>query len=57
MNSDDTFKAIFGIMFLCIWIVNLVKLFTCALNDQVGLAIIHGVGLIFPLTLITVWFG
>lgn len=50
------FKVIIGLVTIGVYVINLVKLFSTALSDQIGLAIIHGVGLIGPLCLITVWF-
>lgn len=56
MDGEEKAKVIMGLISLIVYVVNLVKLFQCALSDQIGLAIVHGVGLLFPLTLITVWF-
>ena len=58
MTQDEKeFASIaFALVGVAVYIVNIVKIFTTALSDQVGLAIIHSVGLIFPLTFVTVWF-
>jgi hypothetical protein len=53
---EDWVKIIIYLGILACWVANLVKLFTSALSDQIGLAIVHSVGLLGPLSVITVWF-
>jgi hypothetical protein len=53
---EDYIKALIGILVLGAWVINLIKLFSTALADQVGLAIIHAVGLLGPMAIITAWF-
>ena len=38
------------------WVINLFKLIGVAQSQDWGLVVVHGIGLLGPLALITVWF-
>ncbi len=56
-DSVDFFTVILGLLTLIVWVANLLKFIQDCTNENIGMAILHGVGVFSGfLCWITVWF-